>query len=79
MRNSMRRSFAMLTVAQAHFALQFDCAAHRIDNACKLDQQTVASGFDDAAMVLSDLRIDQLPSQHLQAFKRAFLVGSHQP
>src|SRR5260221_250486 len=36
-------------VALGHAALHFDRAAHRIDNAGKLDQDAVAGGLDDAA------------------------------
>ena len=34
-------------------ALHRDCATHRIDDAGKLHQQTVAGGLDDAALVLA--------------------------
>ena len=54
-------------------------AAHRIDDAGKLDQQTVAGGLDDAPVVLCDLRIDELAAQRLEAFERAFLVRPQQP
>src|ERR1700674_750832 len=53
-------------------------AAHRVDDARKFNQQAVAGGLDDAALVLLDLRIDQLPANRLQAFVRGFLVRAHQ-
>jgi hypothetical protein len=31
--------------------LHFECAAHRVDDAAKLDNAAVASALDDAAMV----------------------------
>ncbi len=62
-----------------HRLLHRDRAAHRIDDAGKLDQQAVAGGLDDAAPVLGDLRIEQLAAQRFQAFERAFLVRPHQP
>jgi hypothetical protein len=54
-------------------------AAHCIDDARKFDQEAVASGLDDAAAVLGDLRIDKLAAQRLEAFERALLVRPHQP
>ena len=53
-------------------------AADRIDNREKLREQAVAGGFDDPALMLGDLRVEQLPAMRLQAFERAFLVGPHQ-
>ena len=47
-------------VALGHRLLHLDRAAHRIDDAGELDQQAVAGGLDDAAMVLGDFRIDEL-------------------
>jgi hypothetical protein len=66
-------------VSLGHRALHFDCAAHRVDDARKLDQQPVAGGLDDAATVLLDLGITQLTTQRFEAFERAFLVCPHQP
>jgi hypothetical protein len=59
--------------------LHLDRAAHRIDDAGKLHQQAVAGGFHDAAVMLGDLRIEELAAQRLEAFERAFLVRPHQP
>jgi hypothetical protein len=44
-------------VAGDHLALQFDRAAHRVDDAGELDEEAVAGGLDDAAAVLGDLRL----------------------
>ncbi len=60
-------------------ALHLDRAAHRIDDAGKLHQQAVAGGLDDAAVMLGDLRIEELAAQRFEAFERAFLVRPHQP
>ena len=79
MRNSMRLSAGDVGVPLGHRLLHLDRAAHRIDDAGKLDQQAVAGGLDDAAVVLGDLRIDELAPQRLEAFERAFLVRAHQP
>jgi hypothetical protein len=66
-------------VPLGHRSLHLDRTAHRIDDARKLHQQAVAGGLDDAAMVLGDLRIDELMAQRFEAFERAFLVRPHQP
>jgi hypothetical protein len=66
-------------VSLGHRLLHRDRAAHRIDDTGELDQHAVAGGLDDAAMVLGDFRIDQLPPQRLEAFERAFLIHPHQP
>jgi len=52
----------------------FDGAAHRIDDARKLDQHPVASGLEDAAAVLLDLRIAQLAADRFQRGECPFLV-----
>ena len=62
-----------------HRPLDFDGAAHRIDNTGKLDEQPVAGGLDDAAPMLLDLGIRKVTADRLQSFERAFLVGTHQP
>ena len=75
----MRLSAGDAGVALGHRLLHLDRAAHRIDDAGELDQQAVAGGLDDAAVVLGDLRIDELAAQRFEAFERAFLVRPHQP
>jgi hypothetical protein len=47
-------------IAQRHLALQFDRAAHRIDDAREFDQEPVAGGLDDAPAMLGDFRISEL-------------------
>jgi hypothetical protein len=59
--------------------LDFDRAAHRVDDAWEFDQQAVAGGLDDTAVVLGDFRIDKLAAQCFEAFERAFLIRPHQP
>ena len=54
-------------VALGHLALHVDRAAHRVDDAGELDQQAVASGFDDAAAMLLDLRVGKLAPEDLQS------------
>src|ERR1700722_19408315 len=41
-------------IALVHLPLHVDCAAHRVDYAGELDEQSVTSGFDDSATVLFD-------------------------
>ena len=65
-------------LAVDHPALDLDGAAHGIDDASKFRQQAVAGVLDDAASVLPDLWLDQLPEMRLEAFVRALLVRAHQ-
>ena len=66
-------------IAFGHAALDFDGAAHSIDDADEFHQHAVAGGLDDAAPVLGDLGIDQFLAMRLELAKRAFLVDAHQP
>ena len=67
-------------VPLGHRLLHRDGAAHRIDDAGKLHQQAVAGGLGprarpgDAALVLGDLRVEELAPQRVEAFERALLV-----
>jgi hypothetical protein len=56
-----------------------DRTAHSIDHARKLDQHAVAGGLDDAAMVLGDLRVEELAAQRFEAFEGGALVDADQP
>ena len=62
-----------------HRRLPLGRAAHRVDDAGELDEQPVAGGLDDAAVMLGDGRVDQLRAQRLEPRERALLVGAHQP
>jgi len=53
-------------------------ASDRVDDAGEFDQKSVAGGLDEAALVIRDLRIDQLGAQGLETRERAFLVGPDQ-
>jgi hypothetical protein len=66
-------------IAQRHLALQFDRAAHCIDDARKLGQQPVAGSFDDATAMLGDLGVRHFAAQRRQGSVRALLVLAHQP
>src|SRR6516165_51181 len=54
-------------------------AAHGTDDTGELSQEAVAGVLDDTAVVLGDLRIDQLAEMPLPAFVRTLLIGAHQP
>jgi hypothetical protein len=53
--------------------------AHRIDDAVEFDEQPVAGGVDDAALVLGDRRVDQPGAHRFEAPHRALLIGADQP
>ena len=79
MRNSIRLFGRHVGIALGHAALDFDRAAHGIDDAGELDQHAVAGGLDDTAGMLGDLGIDQFAAMRLQSRERAFLVVADQP
>jgi hypothetical protein len=58
--------------------LHHDGAAHRIDDRGELDQEAVARGLDDTALVLGDQWIDELPAMAPERGERAFLVSPHE-
>jgi hypothetical protein len=55
--------------------LDLDRAAHRVHYASKFHEHAVTGGFDDAAAVLPDLRIDEFAAMRLEPFERLFLVS----
>ena len=63
----------------SHPLLHRDRAGDGFDNAREFDQDAVAGGLDDAALVLGDIGIDQLAAQRLEARQGAGLVLAHQP
>ena len=66
-------------LAVRHAVLDRDGAGHRIDDAVELAQRAVAHEVDDAAVVLGDKRLDELPAVRLEARERAGLVRLNQP
>ena len=68
-----------LDVALGDLPLDVDRAAYRVDDAGKLDENTVARSLDDAPAVLRDLWIDDRASMGLECGQRAFLIHAHQP
>jgi hypothetical protein len=61
-----------------HRMLDFDGAAHRVDDAAELDQCAIAGPFDDASAVDGDGRIDEVAAQRAQPRQSAVLVGAGQ-
>jgi len=68
-----------VAVALGLAALDFDSAAHRVDHVLKLDEQPVAGGLDDAAVMLGDLGGAQFAPDGSQRRESALLVLAHQP
>jgi hypothetical protein len=65
-------------VAFCHPPLNVDCAASRVDDARKLDQDVVALRPDEPAPMLGYFGIDKISSVGFKLRERAFLVGSHE-
>jgi len=51
------------SVALDHGVLHFRCAAHRVDDAAKLDDAAIAGALDDTAVMHGDRRIDQIAAR----------------
>src|SRR5262249_54027377 len=66
-------------VALGHTALQLDGAPDGIHGANELDQNPVASTFDDASAMFGDIGFEKFAPVCVEARKRAFLVGPHKP
>src|SRR5262249_8698160 len=66
-------------VSLRQFALYFNRATHRIDDAGKFEEQAVAGSFDDATVMFLDLGIGQFASYRLETREGAFFVLTHQP
>ena len=64
-----------LGVTLGHTALDFDGAAHSIDNTDEFHQHPVAGGLDDPAAMFGDLGIDQCFSKGFEGSEGALLVG----
>jgi hypothetical protein len=61
-------------VSLGHAALQDDGAFNGVDDAAELGQQSVAHQLEDAAVMLLDLRFEQLFAVSAQAFERGRFV-----
>ena len=53
-------------VALDHSVLNFDSAAHGVDDTAELDDRAVAGAFDDAPVMHGDSRIDQVAAERPQ-------------
>jgi len=68
-----------LRVLLPHTPLHRDRTGDGLDDARKFDQQAVASGLDDAALVLGNLGIDEFAAVRLEPCQSAGFVRAHQP
>ena len=66
-------------IALDRSALKLDGAAHRIDDARKLNQHPIPGGLDDPSVMFVDLGVEQGASKRFQACKGSLLVGAHEP
>src|SRR5216683_591545 len=66
-------------IAFGHCPLQLGRASERVDDAGELDQEAVAGGLDDAAVMAGDFWVDQLGAERLEPAERPFLIGFDQP
>ena len=64
---------------RGHVRLKGGDAAHRLDDARKLDQQAVAGRVGDAPAAGGDGRLDHFRPERAQAPQRALLVRAHEP
>ena len=66
-------------IAFDHRVLQFDGAAHRIDDTAKFDDAAVAGALDDAAMMDGDRRVEQVAAQRSEPSEDAIFVRPGEP
>jgi hypothetical protein len=59
-----------------HAALHLDGTANSIDYASELDENAISRPLNDAAVMQSDCRIDQIAAKGAQPRKRAILIGA---
>jgi hypothetical protein len=68
-----------ISVALGHAALDVDGAPYRVNHADEFHQHPIPGRLDDAAPMLGDLGVDQVPAMPLELAKRPLVVGAHQP
>jgi hypothetical protein len=66
-------------VALEHSILHLDGAAHRIDDASKLDDGPIAGPLDDAAMMHSDDRVNEIATEGSEPRQDSVLIGARKP
>jgi hypothetical protein len=79
MRNLSRRSARHRRIPLQHRLLHVDGALHGLGDAAELNEQAIARGLDETAVMLGDLGIDQLAAERAELLKRSRFVGLHQP
>jgi hypothetical protein len=65
MRNSIRLSAGTSTFALEHAALNFNGAAHSVDDADEFHQHAISGRLNDMAAVLGDFGINQILTMRL--------------
>ena len=68
-----------IRIAMAKTPLQFGRAGDRIYDAGEFHQHAITGEFDDTALMLADLGINEIVPQRLQCRKGPGLVGTHEP
>src|SRR5262245_18360994 len=68
-----------LAVPLGQTALKDAWTLNRINHACELSEKPIAHQLEDAAVMLLDLRLEQLLAMRPQAFECALLVLLHEP
>ena len=66
-------------IALNHAALDFDGAAHGVDDATELDKRAVAGQLDGAAVMQGDGGIDEVAAQSPEPRKRTVLIRPGEP
>ena len=66
-------------IAINHAVLDFDGAAHGVDDAAELDERAVAGQLNGAAAMQSDGGIDEVAAQSPEPRKRPVLIGPGEP
>jgi len=74
----MRWIFKLRGIALGHAALNVDGTSDRIDDAGKLQQQSIAGGFYNSAAVLGDLRVNEFAAVGLQSREGGTVVAAHE-
>jgi hypothetical protein len=66
-------------VALDHSVLDLDCAPHCIYDASELSEDAIPSTLNDAAVLESNSRVDEVAAERTQSRKRPLLVGTGEP
>ena len=68
--------FGQLRVFDPEFFLDRNGTSHRLDRAAKLGDDAIASGTENAAIMLGDQSVDDLAIT-FEGFEGGFFVGGH--